>query len=846
VTPSHDLAGLAEYLSEHYPNLLHSQLEQLWMQAELQNSLHDSELEPIQAVIARLLDFLHKGYTVTSDLAHSPFAQSHSIRGNGMRLVIVESPNKRQTIQSLLQKLYPSVQWLVEASVGHICQLADEGEDNTGIFISERGVSMQYAPNGKRGKEVIQKLKKLAKEAEIVILATDDDREGESISWHLHREILGDRPYERVVYHEITEKGIREAFETKRELNFNLIDSQRTRQAIDRLIGYKVSPVLIQLNRGRSAGRVQSAALRLVASREQQITSFVPVPYWALSTVYQEGFTSRYTGLISAKKAVDTAIDQLRSVGTLADDRRLEFDDASDGTEPDEEVVGRVGSKEDAERLCRVARQSPHTVIEVGGKEVKKSPPPPLTTSAMQQVASVRFGFPSEKTMQVAQSLFEGVELPNGEHHGVITYHRTDSVSLSGEFCESVRAWLLKQNRGCLIPEKVPVYRDKKGAQGAHEAIRPVDVALTPEVMESYLSAEQLRLYSLIWNRAIASQCKPAVLEKTQILIQAGQTLWQLRGTLLQSAGYTYYWKNVGEDVELPILNVGQQLNVKSVSHAEKKTQPPSRFTEAKLIQSLERLGIGRPSTYASIMQTLRNRQYLAEKNKVLMPTKVGLETDTALQEYFPELIQPEFTSRMEESLDRIAAGEMPWERYLSQFYFKYLIPALVRAGQAVRDSYQKSDVPCPKCNQLLVQLPSKWKNAPKPYYLRCMESSCDAVLVWNVGLENWVLWQKGAERAVKKPEPGKLTDYCCQVCGGPLGEHEFSLEGKTKKLLKCSVNPNRPDHQKEVYFQSGFGGFWNPHSQKEPSTEQSKKAAKSTSGKPATKTGKPKVVSKR
>jgi len=734
-----------------------------------------------------------------------------------MKLVIVESPSKRETIQHLLETLYPQETWRVEASIGHICCMGDGGIENTGIVITEHEVRIQYQPNGKRGADTIQKLRKLATQAEEILLATDDDREGESISWHLLREVCADRPYGRIVCHEITENGVLHAFAHQRHLNSNLVDSQRTRQGMDRLIGYTVSPILIRLNQGRSAGRVQSAALRLIANRHYEIQQFKPVPYWVLSSTYQEGFTATYMGLVDTQKAVITAIDQMESVGSLTDDRRAEFDDAADGSEPRPNEIGRIFNKGDTDRLLRVARYNPHIVMDVEHRESKRNAPPPLTTSAMQQVASVKLGFSGEKTMQIAQSLFEGVTLPDGSHHGLITYHRTDSVFLAKEFCAAVQAWLMEEGRGCLVPSTHRQYQDKKGAQGAHEAIRPVNVALTPDLLKPCLSSEQFGLYQLIWSRAVASQCKPAIVIKSQITIQAGQTLWQAQGTVLESAGYTHFWANIDEDVELPAVRKDQQLDVLNIQQSERRTLAPDHFSEARLIQTLERLGIGRPSTYASIVKTLLQRQYIEKKGKLLNPTTLGLTVDTALLQYFPELVQAEFTARMEETLDKIAEGEVTWERYLSHFYFKYLTPALLRAKQEIKSRYNQSEVPCPKCSSNLVKLPSKFKNAPKPYYLRCMADGCDCILVWNASLSAWVAWQKAAEKAMQTP--GKLTDFCCQVCSSPLEIHEFSLEGKTKNLLRCSAHHSRSDHRQEVYFQSSRGGYWNPNSKKEPST---------------------------
>jgi len=438
-----------------------------------------------------------------------------------MKLLIVESPNKTKTISGFLGS-----GWSVKASVGHITELASDGEDNLGFDITKSGVSCRYVPRGDRGAKVIKDLRALAQKADIVYLATDPDREGESISWHLKEQLgLKEGRYRRITYTQITEAAVKAAIAQSRDLDMDLVSAQFARQTLDKLVGFKASRLVQRASAGqaRSAGRVQSAALHIVCQREREIKEFKPVPYWSVQTEYEEGFKAFYLGAEARSAEVEEEVVD-------------ESADPADGQQAQESQ--RVASQSDADRIVAIAQSNPHQVVEFVGTEGKKSPPPPLTTSALQQVAGVRYGYSSEQVMKLAQELFEGVDLPDGSRHGAITYHRTDSTSLAPEFCDEVRRWL-QENHPDIVPAKAKTFKDKDGAQGAHEAIRPVEVKFTPDAMRPHLTEPQHNVYTLIWQRAIASQCAPATFDKSRVVIQAGATYWEARGSVLKSPGFT-------------------------------------------------------------------------------------------------------------------------------------------------------------------------------------------------------------------------------------------------------------------------------------------------------------------
>ncbi|MEO1433629.1 MAG: type I DNA topoisomerase, partial [Cyanobacteria bacterium J06633_8] len=519
------------------------------------------------------------------------------------RLLIVESPGKVKKLSKILGS-----EWIVRASCGHIRELSNEGEDSLGFIMDGANVRCRYIPRNQQAKETISKLKAAAKQVQEVVLATDPDREGETIAWHL-KEALGLREPKRVVYTEITESAVRAAVAKPRRLDANLVGAGLCRDCLDKLVGYKGSPLVWALNNGaKSVGRVQSATLHLICQREREILTFVPQDYWSVWVDYAEGFRAFYKGMVNSPSETTQQDDREN------DDTVVKKSEKAEST--------RVLSEAEAERLVTQARNHPHQIIQYEGKIASRQPPPPFITSTLQQAAGSRLKFAPEKTMQVAQKLYEA---------GLITYMRTDSVMLSPEFCASVRKWL-EQNDPLNLPNKTARHRSKKTAQEAHEAIRPTNVFRPSVELRVELSSDEFNLYVLIWKRAVASQCRSAQLRKTLVIIKSGEILWQARGQVVEFLGYAKYWANLSKDTLLPNLEQGQILTLEDAGHEKKQTQPPPRYSEPKLVQLMERKGIGRPSTYSPTIATLKKRGYVQLTKSNLQPTNLGLEVDDFLQ----------------------------------------------------------------------------------------------------------------------------------------------------------------------------------------------------------------------
>jgi DNA topoisomerase-1 len=553
------------------------------------------------------------------------------------KLLIVESPGKLKTLRKILGR-----DWVLEASVGHTTELAHDGPKRLGFEMKDGRIDTRYIPRGTRGKQVLAKLREAVKKADQVYLATDPDREGEAIAWHLCEQLRLKR-FVRVSYTQITESAVKAAIANPRTLDLPLIEAQRARQCMDKLVGYEVSPLLWNSTGGRSAGRVQSATLHLICERERARLAFKSEDYWILQAKYLEGFSARY-----------------------------------EAPQENSEESGRVKSEVEAKRIAQAAGAAPHRVHRIAKREENRTPPPPLITSSLQQAAGMRFRYPPQKTMKIAQELYEGV---GGK--GLITYMRTDAVALSPEFVQEARTWLQKNSPDALA-DRAPIFKTRADAQGAHEAIRPTSVDLTPEKAQALLSREQLGIYTLIWERAVASQCRPARLSRTEVEIHAGPTRWIARGMQVLAPGYLRFWQNIQDETELPLLKEGQVLRLDQIEIKKNKTEPPSRYSEPKVVQLMEKLGIGRPSTYASTIMTLKDREYVTSEKGLLAPTTLGMATDDALGKAIPELVDAKFTAEMEESLDRIAEGKLDWERYLCGWNEGYLRPALTKARSAL------------------------------------------------------------------------------------------------------------------------------------------------------------------
>lgn len=558
------------------------------------------------------------------------------------KLVIVESPAKARTISKFLGKDYK-----VKASVGHIRDLL---RSQLSVDV-ENGFTPKYrVPNEKR--PLLKELKKDAAEAAEIYLATDSDREGEAIAWHLVEAAEMDpERTKRVVFHEITKDAIDSAFANPREIDMDRVNAQQARRILDRLVGYKISPLLWQRVRSRtSAGRVQSVALRLISEREEEIEQFVPQEYWSIETIL-------------SKQAPDLAKDERQFTARLVNINGQSVE---------------LRNSEETQKIVAELSRLSYQVTQVKRGQRRRNPSAPFITSTLQQEASRRLGFGSRKTMRLAQQLYEGLDLGDGETVGLITYMRTDSTNIAAQAQTEARKFITARYGQKFLPENPPTYKtSSRKAQEAHEAIRPSNVWRLPAEMKPYFSRDQYRLYKLIWLRFIASQMAPAVYETIRVEVQAG--IYELRasGSRVQFQGFlSVYEDAVDEDAAvenngglLPDLKEGEPLDLVEILPEQHFTQPPPHYTEASLIKTLEEFGIGRPSTYAPIIGTIQERGYVERVDKRLRPTELGKIVNDLLVEYFPDIINVEFTAQLEENLDKIAWRERDWVPVLEEFY---------------------------------------------------------------------------------------------------------------------------------------------------------------------------------
>jgi DNA topoisomerase-1 len=572
-------------------------------------------------------------------------------------LVVVESPSKAKTINKYLGSDYNVV-----ASVGHIKDLPKKG---IGIdFENNFEPTYEVIP----GKEkVIKQLKSAAKGVDTVYVATDPDREGEAIGWHIKEELEGRgknrKTVRRVLFNEITKTAIQDSFKHPTEIDQKLVDAQQARRLLDRIVGYQVSPLLWdKVRRGLSAGRVQSVALRLVVEREREILAFVPTEYWTI------------TANLSANlpPAFDARLIRI-------DDKSLKTSDF--GEDPKKNEI-HIKEERQANELVDDIKRQTFVVASVTTKEKKRNPVPPFITSKLQQEASRKLRFNVRKTMQLAQKLYEGIEIGEEGLVGLITYMRTDSTRVADSALVEVRDMIEKQFGAAYLPEKAVHYRSKKDAQDAHEAIRPTSVLRTPEVVAPFLGKDELALYKLIWQRFIASQMMPAIFDQTTIDIKAGERFtFRATGSVLKFNGFLAVYEEgkdeKDEDDEeqartLPRVEQGENLGLNQLLPDQHFTEPPPRFTEATLVKALEEKGIGRPSTYAAIMTVIQDREYVARKDGRFMPTELGMIVNDLLVESFDDLFNVQYTAHMEEELDEIEEGKMRWTEALGEFYEKF------------------------------------------------------------------------------------------------------------------------------------------------------------------------------
>ena len=665
-------------------------------------------------------------------------------------LIIVESPAKARTLKKYMGKDYD-----VKASVGHIRDLpvsklgVDVNKDFSPQYVTIKGKS-----------NIISDLKKAAKKADEIYLAPDPDREGEAIAWHIAHILQSEKkPIKRALFHELTQKAIRAAIENSTDINHNKFHAQQARRILDRLVGYQISPLLWEkVRRGLSAGRVQSVAVRMICDRESAIDKFQAVEYWTISENLEGDNPPQFIAKldkISNRKA-------------------------------------KVENQEQADEIVSTLKKAGHTVSAVDKKERRRYPSPPFITSTLQQDANRKFRFPAKRTMGLAQKLYEGIELGDKGPVGLITYMRTDSTRINNEAMEELRAFIAKDYGPDHLPAKPVAYKTSKASQDAHEAIRPTDVNLTPEKVAPYLEKGLLRLYTLIWKRFVASQMSPAIFDQTTVSIKADKYLLKTQGAILRFKGFmALYVESTGDEngetngkqgksdkagTIIPDVAIGDTLKLLTVDPKQNFTQPPPRYTEATLVKALEENGVGRPSTYAAIISTIQDKEYVIQQQRKFMPTDLGKLVNELLVEHFPAIINTEFTASMEENLDKVEEGKSNWIKLLQTFYgpFEKTLAAAKQDMKSVKKQGIPTGLPCKSCDGNLV---IKWGKTGE--FLAC-ENYPECKFTQNFKKD-----ENGTIIPIEKEEPVDSGEKC-EKCGKPM----VYKHGRYGKFLACSGYP--------------------------------------------------------
>lgn len=682
------------------------------------------------------------------------------------KLIIVESPAKANTIKKFL-----GGNTKVMASMGHIRDLP---KSKMAVDI-EHDFEPEYINIRGKG-DLIKSLKKEAKAAKQVYLASDPDREGEAIAWHLaHILEIPEDSNCRVTFNEITKETVKESIKKPRTINMDLVDAQQARRVLDRIVGYKISPVLWKkVKRGLSAGRVQSVAVKLIVDREEEIENFIPEEYWNI-----------YADLLepnSKKKFQATFYGK--------DGKKLE-----------------IHTKEEVDEILKNIEKGKYIVADVKKGEKKRTPAPPFTTSTMQQEASRKLSFTLKKTMSIAQGLYEGVHVGEKGTVGLITYMRTDSTRISDE-ARTVAKEVITQKYGANYYEN-RYYKTKQNAQDAHEAIRPTYIDLEPEKIKDYLTTDQYKLYRLIYNRFIASQMANAIYDTVTANIDVNNYNFRANGQTLKFKGFmTLYVETIEgekeeEDNSIPELTIGQEVKKEKLEAKQSFTQPPARYTEASLVKALEEKGIGRPSTYSPTITTILERRYIQKEQKQLIPTDLGKIVNKLLVENFPDVINVEFTAKIEEEFDEVAEGKEPWKQVIREFYgpFKVTLDRVEKELEHVELVEEVSDVPCEKCGRMMVIKYGRYgKFLACPGYPEC----------------------KNAKPIIE------TIDVPCPVCGGTV---QIKKTRRGKKFYVCENNPGTCEYIS-----------WNPPKPGEPWTPEKKEEKK----KKTTKTKKAKTTKRK
>lgn len=661
---------------------------------------------------------------------------------NGKKLVVVESPAKAKTINKILGSDYA-----VAASVGHVIDLP---KSKFGVDI-EKG----YVPEYKiiKGKsKIIKQLKDAAKNSAGIILATDPDREGEAIAHHIAETIRDVNPnIQRIEFNEITKPAILKALEHPRKIDENRVNAQQARRVMDRIVGYMVSPVLWQtIYKGLSAGRVQSVALRLICEREDEIDAFKPTEYWNIDVELETNSGERFFA-------------QLHQVdGQVLDPQKF-----------------RIKNQQEAETHRGTLENEKYVVSEIKKDEVVKRPAPPFITSTLQQDASRRFRMTTSRIMRIAQQLYEGIDLGGKGNVGLITYMRTDSTRISNEALGAVRKYISASYGTDFLPEKANFYKTKKSAQDAHEAIRPTYISpeYEPRRLKQYLSAEQLKIYDLIWKRFVASQMKPAIAEKTTIDITAGKYLFRVSGEVIIFRGFLQAYQpdeedTVAEEDRVPEsiprnISEGELLKLLEILLKQQFTKPPPRYTESTLVKTLEKLGIGRPSTYSQIISTIFQRQYVERLDRALKPTELGRIVNQLLSNNFPNIFNVKFTAAMEDELDKIEQNQSTYKESLNGFYhpFKETLDKVTDHIQDIKLGLQKpTEETCEICGRpMIIRWGRNGRFMACSGYPECKNT-----------------------KPLEEPPPPQETDELCDVCGSPM----VVKRGRYGEFLACSRYP--------------------------------------------------------
>ena len=646
-------------------------------------------------------------------------------------LIIVESPAKAKTIKNFLDKSYNVI-----ASKGHIRDLP---KTSFGIKIEDSKFTPEYRISSDHS-AIVKEIKELAKGADEIYLATDEDREGEAIAFHIANAI-GKEPTSlpRIVFHEITKSAIQNALKSPRHVDMNSVNAQQTRRLLDRIVGYKLSPLLnLKIQKGLSAGRVQSAALKIIVDREREIQAFKPVEYYTIDTFFKKDLDAELVKFENQK------IEKL----TIQNPDRAKY-------------------------IIENLQNEKFSVREIESKDRKIQPSPPFMTSTLQQSASNRLGFSPKKTMMIAQSLYEGVQTHEG-FMGAITYMRTDSLNLAKEAVAAAREHILQNYGKEYLPAKAISYTtSSKGAQEAHEAIRPTNLNFTPQIAAKFLEKDALKLYTLIYNRFLACQMSACVSQTQNVYVASEKGEFKISGRKVLFDGFYKVYGELDKDKILPNLKKGDEMSLQSIKSTQNFTEPPARYSEAGLVKKLESLGIGRPSTYAPTISLLTSRDYVRIEKKQLIPNEIAFSMIGVLEEHFSNIVDSEFTSHLEEKLDEIALDKADWQKVLSDFYYPFM--EKISAGKTGIKSL-KTATPigekCPECGSELVLRKGRYgefiacSNFPKCKYSR------------NVAKDSQKCAETGTTTAAKPKRELKKLDVPCPKCGGEIVER-FSRRGK-------------------------------------------------------------------